>query len=95
MAEPFTVLIMAAGHGTRMHSSTPKVLHPICGKPMGEWVVDASLHAGASSVLCIVRPGEGVAEGLPDAVGVVEQSRARARGRRCSPRQMSWPTARS
>ncbi len=29
-----SVIIMAAGQGTRMKSSTPKVLHKICGKPM-------------------------------------------------------------
>jgi bifunctional UDP-N-acetylglucosamine pyrophosphorylase / glucosamine-1-phosphate N-acetyltransferase len=80
MAEPFTVLIMAAGHGTRMHSSTPKVLHRICGKPMVEWVVDAARHAGAGAVLCIVRPGEGVADGLPDDVGVVEQTEGEGTG---------------
>ena len=34
MPEPFTVLVMAAGHGTRMRSELPKVLHPVCGKPM-------------------------------------------------------------
>src|SRR5687768_11390066 len=38
MPDPFTVLIMAAGHGTRMRSDTPKVLHRVCGKPMVEWV---------------------------------------------------------
>ena len=73
MAEPFTVLIMAAGHGTRMHSHTPKVLHRVCGKPMIEWVIDAGREAGAERVLCVVRPGEGVAEGLPEAVEAVEQ----------------------
>ena len=47
MAEPFTVLIMAAGRGTRMRSELPKVLHRVCGKPMLEWVVDAGREAGA------------------------------------------------
>ncbi len=42
MPEPFTVLIMAAGQGTRMRSGTPKVLHRVCGKPMVEWVIDAA-----------------------------------------------------
>jgi bifunctional UDP-N-acetylglucosamine pyrophosphorylase / glucosamine-1-phosphate N-acetyltransferase len=73
MPDPFTVLIMAAGQGTRMRSETPKVLHRICGKPMVEWVVDAARAAGAERVVCVVRPGDGVAEGLPDSVSVAEQ----------------------
>jgi bifunctional UDP-N-acetylglucosamine pyrophosphorylase / glucosamine-1-phosphate N-acetyltransferase len=73
MPEPFTVLIMAAGRGTRMRSGTPKVLHRICGKPMVEWVVDAAREAGAGRVVCVVRPGDGVAEGLSRDVAVAEQ----------------------
>jgi bifunctional UDP-N-acetylglucosamine pyrophosphorylase/glucosamine-1-phosphate N-acetyltransferase len=56
-----------------MHSSLPKVLHPICGKPMVEWVIDAARGAGASRVVCITRPGDGVADSLPEGVDVVEQ----------------------
>jgi bifunctional UDP-N-acetylglucosamine pyrophosphorylase/glucosamine-1-phosphate N-acetyltransferase len=73
MTEPFTVLIMAAGQGTRMRSDVPKVLHRICGKPMVEWVIDAARAAGASRVVCVVRPGEGVVDGLPEGVEVAEQ----------------------
>ena len=73
MAESFTVLIMAAGHGTRMHSHLPKVLHRVCGKPMVEWVADAAREAGAERVLCVVRPGGGVADMLPDGIEPVEQ----------------------
>jgi bifunctional UDP-N-acetylglucosamine pyrophosphorylase / glucosamine-1-phosphate N-acetyltransferase len=73
MPERFTVLIMAAGLGTRMRSDTPKVLHRVCGKPMVEWVIDAARAAGAERVVCIVRPGDGVAAGLPDHVEVAEQ----------------------
>jgi bifunctional UDP-N-acetylglucosamine pyrophosphorylase/glucosamine-1-phosphate N-acetyltransferase len=73
MTEPFTVLIMAAGQGTRMRSDVPKVLHRICGKPMIEWVVDAAREAGAARVVCVVRPESGVVEGLPEGVEVVEQ----------------------
>ena len=40
---------MAAGHGTRMRSHVPKVLHRVCGKPMVEWVIDAARDAGAES----------------------------------------------
>ncbi len=68
-----TVLVMAAGHGTRMASATPKVLHPICGRPMVEWVIDAASRAGAERVVCVVRPGAGVGERLPESVEAVEQ----------------------
>ena len=73
MPEPFSVLVMAAGHGTRMHSELPKVLHPVCGKPMVEWVIDAAREAGAERVVCVVRPEEGVAERLPEGVLTAEQ----------------------
>src|SRR5688572_9464334 len=73
MAAPFTVLVMAAGQGTRMRSDTPKVLHRVAGKSLVEWVVDAAREAGAGRVVAIVRPGDGVAEGLPDDVEVAEQ----------------------
>jgi len=80
MSERLTVLVMAAGRGTRMRSSLPKVLHPVCGKPMVEWVIDAALAAGADEVVCITRPGDGVAEGLPDGVTVVEQREGEGTG---------------
>jgi bifunctional UDP-N-acetylglucosamine pyrophosphorylase / glucosamine-1-phosphate N-acetyltransferase len=73
MAAPFTVLVMAAGQGTRMRSDTPKVLHRVAGKSLVEWVVDAARQAGAGRVVAVVRPGDGVAEGLPDGVEVAEQ----------------------
>ncbi|NLT06861.1 MAG: bifunctional UDP-N-acetylglucosamine diphosphorylase/glucosamine-1-phosphate N-acetyltransferase GlmU [Solirubrobacterales bacterium] len=69
-----TALVMAAGKGTRMRSSLPKVLHPVCGRPMVEWVVAAARAAGARRVVCVTRPGDGVAEGLPDGVEVAEQT---------------------
>lgn len=36
------VIILAAGNGTRMKSSVPKVLHEVSGKPMLQWVIDAT-----------------------------------------------------
>jgi bifunctional UDP-N-acetylglucosamine pyrophosphorylase / glucosamine-1-phosphate N-acetyltransferase len=80
MAAPFTVLIMAAGQGTRMRSDTPKVLHRVAGKSLVEWVIDAARSAGAERVVAIVRPGDGVAEGLPDDVEVVEQREGEGTG---------------
>ncbi|MGH2838469.1 MAG: bifunctional UDP-N-acetylglucosamine diphosphorylase/glucosamine-1-phosphate N-acetyltransferase GlmU [Thermoleophilaceae bacterium] len=66
-------LIMAAGHGTRMRSRTPKVLHPVCGRPMLGWVVDSARGAGADRVVAVVRPGSGVEESVDDGVEFAEQ----------------------
>ena len=80
MPDAFTVLIMAAGKGTRMRSEIPKVLHRVCGKPMVEWVIDTAREAGAERVVCVVRPGDGVAEGLPEHVEVAEQREGEGTG---------------
>jgi bifunctional UDP-N-acetylglucosamine pyrophosphorylase/glucosamine-1-phosphate N-acetyltransferase len=80
MAAPFTVLIMAAGQGTRMRSDTPKVLHRVAGKSLVEWVVDAARAAGATRVIAVVRPDDGVAEALPDGVEVAEQREGEGTG---------------
>jgi len=66
-------LIMAAGHGTRMRSARPKVLHEVCGRPMLAWVVDAARDAGVDRVVAVVRPDSGVAEIAGDGVELAEQ----------------------
>lgn len=45
-----SVIILAAGQGTRMKSALPKVMHPIAGKPMLEHVYERSLDLGAADV---------------------------------------------
>ncbi|MDP2939620.1 MAG: NTP transferase domain-containing protein [Candidatus Omnitrophota bacterium] len=40
MNKNFKVIILAAGKGVRMNSELPKVMQPICGKPMLEFVLD-------------------------------------------------------
>jgi len=67
------VLVMAAGEGTRMRSSTPKMLHPVCGRPMVAWPIAAAREAGAGRVAAIVSPGRDLSAGLPDDVETVEQ----------------------
>jgi bifunctional UDP-N-acetylglucosamine pyrophosphorylase/glucosamine-1-phosphate N-acetyltransferase len=64
---------MAAGEGRRMRSSLPKVLHPVCGRPMVAWPILAARDAGAGRVAAIVAPGRDIAAGLPEGVETVVQ----------------------
>jgi bifunctional UDP-N-acetylglucosamine pyrophosphorylase/glucosamine-1-phosphate N-acetyltransferase len=50
----FQAVILAAGQGTRMKSSLPKVLHRVAGKPMVDHVLDAAREAGAGSIVVVV-----------------------------------------
>jgi bifunctional UDP-N-acetylglucosamine pyrophosphorylase / glucosamine-1-phosphate N-acetyltransferase len=56
-----------------MRSSTPKMLHPVCGRPMVAWPILAAQEAGAGRVAAIVSPGRDLSPGLPEGVETVEQ----------------------
>jgi bifunctional UDP-N-acetylglucosamine pyrophosphorylase/glucosamine-1-phosphate N-acetyltransferase len=47
-----------------MRSNVPKVLHEICGRPMGLWPVVAALEAGAGKVVVVDSPARPLAEVL-------------------------------
>lgn len=47
---PMSVVILAAGKGTRMYSDFPKVLHSLAGKSMVQHVIDTAKELGASAV---------------------------------------------
>lgn len=53
MASPVAI-VMAAGKGTRMKSDLPKVLVPLGGRPMVEYVLDAIYAAGIERVVVVV-----------------------------------------
>jgi bifunctional UDP-N-acetylglucosamine pyrophosphorylase / glucosamine-1-phosphate N-acetyltransferase len=71
---------MAAGEGTRMRSSLPKMLHPVCGQPMVAWPILAAREAGAGRVAAIVSPGRDLTPALPEGVETIEQPRADGTG---------------
>ena len=50
-------IILAAGQGTRMKSSLPKVLHPIADKPMVRHIIDTVNQLGASAIHLIYGHG--------------------------------------
>lgn len=47
---PLSVVVLAAGQGTRMKSSLPKVLHCIAGRPLVEHVISDALELGAADI---------------------------------------------
>jgi bifunctional UDP-N-acetylglucosamine pyrophosphorylase / glucosamine-1-phosphate N-acetyltransferase len=69
-----TVLILAAGQGTRMRSAKPKVLHDLCGLPMVLWPVRAALAAGAGRVLVVDSPARAIEPVLPQGVELAVQA---------------------
>jgi len=68
-------VVLAAGMGTRMKSSVPKVLHRICGREMVALVVDAIEGVGIVETVAVVRAGsDAVERALGKRAGYVEQS---------------------
>ena len=68
-----TVVILAAGQGTRMRSSLPKMLHPLCGRPLVGWPIAAALEAGAADVVVVDSVADSLDGHLPDGVRSVVQ----------------------
>jgi len=65
-------VVMAGGRGTRMRSATPKHLHPILGRRMVDWIVEAARPLRAEQLVVVVSPDTAdLFEGL--AVAVQEQ----------------------
>lgn len=50
-------IILAAGHGTRMKSATPKVMHKVAGLPMLGHVINAMRDGGVENIVVVIQPG--------------------------------------
>jgi len=50
---PLSIVILAAGQGTRMKSELPKVLQPLAGRPILEHVIDSSEILGADQIYVV------------------------------------------
>jgi bifunctional UDP-N-acetylglucosamine pyrophosphorylase/glucosamine-1-phosphate N-acetyltransferase len=55
-------IILAAGHGKRMKSALPKVMHTIAGRPLVHYPVRAALEAGCGEVVVVVGHGREAVE---------------------------------
>ncbi len=76
---PITVIVLAAGGGTRMKSKTMKVLHPIAGRSMIGHVLDAVAALEPHRVVAVVgnqreQVGPHIQELLPDCVLAVQET---------------------
>lgn len=69
-------VVLGAGSGTRMKALVPKVIHPVAGRPMIQWVLDAVALLDPEETLVVVRPdADQVRAVLPEDVTPVVQSR--------------------
>ena len=75
-----TALVLAAGKGTRMRSALAKVLHPLCGRPMAGWVLEACRQAGLSTAVVVGHQAEQVRSGLGPEHGYALQAEQRGTG---------------
>ncbi len=68
-------LILAAGQGTRLKSKLPKVLHPLAGRPLIHYAIDAAASAsGAQPVLVVGHGAADVRAAVGDRADYVEQA---------------------
>lgn len=77
---PSVVVILAAGEGTRMKSSTPKVLHPVAGRSLLGHVIEAAATLEPHHLVVVVGHGSDevcahIEEIAPWAITVVQEER--------------------
>jgi bifunctional UDP-N-acetylglucosamine pyrophosphorylase/glucosamine-1-phosphate N-acetyltransferase len=69
-----TVVVLAAGKGTRMKSALPKVLHPVLGRPLLGWVLETALELDPARIVLVTS-----ADGAR-----IEEAARRTVGERCA-----------
>lgn len=53
---PLAIVILAAGHGTRMNSSWPKVMHKVAGRPMISWLIETAESLEPEKIIVVTAP---------------------------------------
>lgn len=75
------VIVMAAGEGVRMRSDVPKVLHPVAGRPILSWIVNAAVATGPERIMVVIGAGaRRVRSILPQGVETCHQPQRRGTG---------------
>lgn len=68
----FLAVVLAAGEGTRMRSSLPKVLHEVAARPMVAHTIGAATAAGATAIAAVVGPGADAVAAVASKAGAGE-----------------------
>jgi bifunctional UDP-N-acetylglucosamine pyrophosphorylase/glucosamine-1-phosphate N-acetyltransferase len=55
---PLAAIVLAAGLGTRMRSATPKHLHPLLGRRLVDWVIEAIRPLRPQPLVVVTAPGQ-------------------------------------
>lgn len=66
-----TAVILAAGHGKRMKSPLPKVLHPVAGVPMIARIINVVRKCGAQEIRVVVGVGKDLIQPLVTQLGTI------------------------
>jgi bifunctional UDP-N-acetylglucosamine pyrophosphorylase / glucosamine-1-phosphate N-acetyltransferase len=77
MSSDLAAVVMAGGLGTRMKSSVPKHLHPLLGRRVVDWVLEAARGLDADPLVVVASPDTSDAY---DGVAVAVQREARGTG---------------
>lgn len=75
-----SVIILAAGQGTRMKSPLPKVLHPVAGSPMIARVINAAKSFNPLEIRVVVGHGKGLVEQVIIPMGVSTHEQKERKG---------------
>jgi bifunctional UDP-N-acetylglucosamine pyrophosphorylase/glucosamine-1-phosphate N-acetyltransferase len=77
MNRNLAAIVLAAGLGTRMRSETPKHLHPLLGRRLADWVIEAVRTLGPDPLVVVTSPD---ARDAFDGVAVAVQEEPRGTG---------------
>ena len=73
-------VVMAAGLGTRMRSKVPKHLHPLLGRRLMDWPIEAACGLDPDPVVVVLSPETAEAAGTIDGARVAIQHEPRGTG---------------
>ncbi|GAB3047686.1 bifunctional UDP-N-acetylglucosamine diphosphorylase/glucosamine-1-phosphate N-acetyltransferase GlmU [Sediminivirga luteola] len=89
MPSPSAVIVLAAGQGTRMKSTTPKVMHPLGGRSLLHHALEAAAGTGAGRLVVVLRHQrdllaehlDGLPEHISGSVAIADQDEIPGTGR--------------